>query len=182
MLYFLVTFIALTAIKQCNFLFSLQAAILHSDDSCPFTYGSHGTIDNAMQEIQTSGEAQLVCNIPLALVANILTSTQANEVAKEHNVPVSRMSVAERRRAVESHVCTRSCNRHVTLFKPVKRNKKHIRQEQKGGTKVREIKKHPKVGKKSWGKKARAVTNHKYYVRENINFPPLPPSKRLMHK
>ena len=70
----------------------------------------------------------------------------------------------------------------MTLFKPVKRNKKHIRQEQKGGTKVREIKKHPKVGKKSWGKKARAVTNHKYYVRENINFPPLPPSKRLMHK
>ena len=41
---------------------------------------------------------------------------------------------------------------------------------------------HPKVGKKSWGKPARAVTNHKYYVRENIKFPPSPPSNRLMHK
>lgn len=47
MLYFLVTFIALTAIKQCNFLFSLQAAILHSDDSCPFTYGHHGYYNTA---------------------------------------------------------------------------------------------------------------------------------------
>ena len=155
---------------------------LKNPDEFSYVYGSHCTIDNAMQEIQTTGEAQLVCNIPLALVANILTSTQANEVAKEHNVPVSRMSVAEKRRAVESHICTRSCNRHVTLFKPVKRSEKSIRQKKNCGTKVREIKNHPKVGKKSWGKKARAVTNHKYYVRENIKFPPLPPSKRLMHK
>ena len=59
---------------------------LKNPDEFSYVYSSHCTIDNAMQEIQISREAQLVCNIPLALVANILTSTQANKVAKEHNV------------------------------------------------------------------------------------------------
>jgi hypothetical protein len=86
-----------------------------------YVYGSHRTFDNAIQEIQTSGEAQLVCNIPLALVANILTSIQANEVAKEHNLHVSRKSLAEKRTSIESHVCTMSCNPCVTMFKPVKK-------------------------------------------------------------
>ena len=78
-----------------------------------------------MQEISTSGEAQLVCNIPLALVANILTSTQANKVAKEHNLhALSRKSLVEKRTAVKSHVCTASCNKCVTMFKPVKKKLK----------------------------------------------------------
>src|SRR5271168_4320887 len=75
-------------------------------------------------------ENQLVCNIPLALVAHILTSTQANEVAKEHNLhALSPKSLVEKQKAVESHVCTISCNRYVTMFKPVKKNQKSIRHQ-----------------------------------------------------
>ena len=95
---------------------------LKNPDEFSYVYSSHSTIDNAMQEIETSGEARLVCNIPLALVAHILTSTQATEVAKEHNLlGLSRKSLEEKRKAVKSHVCTVSCNRHVTTFKPVKK-------------------------------------------------------------
>jgi Helitron helicase-like domain at N-terminus/PIF1-like helicase len=143
-----------------------------------YIYSRHCTIDNALQEIQTGREALLVCNIPLAQIANILTSTQATEVAKEHNlIRLSRKSLADKRAAVESHVCTISCNRCVTIFKPVKKNKKSIL-----CTKRKEKKVNIKVGKKSWGKPARAVTNHKYYVQEKLKFPPSPPSRRLMHK
>jgi len=84
-----------------------------------YVYGGHCSLDKAMQEIKTSGEARLVCNIPLALVANILTSIQANEVAREHNLHVTRKSLAERRMVVETHVCKMSCNRCVTMFKPI---------------------------------------------------------------
>ena len=154
---------------------------LKNPDEFSYVYGHHRTLDNAMQEIRTTGEAQLICNIPLALVANILTSIQANEVAKEHNLHVSRKSLAERRTAVESHVCTMSCNRCVTMFKPVKKNQKSIRHQH--STKAKEIKTHPpKVGRKSQGKASRVVRNNKYYVQENVKFPPSPPSKRLMHK
>ena len=68
----------------------------------------------------------------------------------------------------------------MTVFKPVKKNQKSIRHQQ--STKEREIKNYTKVGRKSWKKPVRAVTNHKYYVQENVKFPPSPPSKRLMHK
>ena len=150
-----------------------------------YLYSSHhSTIADAMKEIQTSGEAQLVCSIPLSLVANILTTIQADEVAKKHNLhALSRKSVAEKRKAIESHVCTMSCNKCVTIFRPVKKNLKSIpHQQHQHYTKGKEIKNHAKVGKKSWKKPVRAITNHKYYVRENVKFPPFPPSKRLMHK
>jgi len=155
---------------------------LKNPDEFNYVYGRHCTLDNAMQEIRTSGEAQLVCNIPLALVANILTSIQANEVAKEHNLHVSRKSLTERRTAVESHVCTMSCNRCVTMFKPVNKNQKSIRRQHGNKNEVKEKKKPPKVGRKSQGKTSRISRNHKYYIKENIKFPPSPPSKRLMHK
>ena len=156
---------------------------LKNPDEFSYVYGGHRTFDNAMQEIRTSGEVQLVCNIPLALFANILTSAQANQVAKEHNLhALSRKSLAEKRIAVESHVCTTSCNRCVTTFKPVKKNQKSIQRQHR--TKVKETKTNPKVGRKLQGKTslARVARNHKYFVRENVKFPPLPPSKRLMHK
>ena len=82
--------------------------------------------------------------------------------------------------AVESHVCTKSCNLCVTMFKPVNKNKKSIQREH--SIKVKEIKTHPKVGRKLEGKASRVARNYKYYVKENVNFPPSPPSKHLMHK
>ena len=98
---------------------------LKNPDEFSYVYGGHCSFDSAMQEMQMSGEVLLICNIPLALVANILTSTQANEVAKEHNLhALSRKSLAEKRTAVESHVCTKSCNQCVTVFKPVKKIKR----------------------------------------------------------
>ena len=152
---------------------------LKSPHEFSYIYGGHYTVDNAQQILRMSGEALLVCNIPLALIAPTLTLNQANEVAKEHNLlGLSRKSLAEKRTAVESHVC-KSCNRCVTVFKPVKKRKKN----NNSITKVKNIKNHLKVGKKrSWGKSARAVTNHKYYIQEKVKFPPSPPSKRLMHK
>ena len=145
-----------------------------------YVYGGHCTLDKALQEIKASREAQLVCNMPLALLANILTAIQTREVAKEHNLHVSRKSLAERRTAIETHVCTMSCNRCVTMFKPVKKNQKSIRHQ--SNTILKEIKSHPKVGKKSQAKTSRVGRNYKYYIQENIKFPPSPPSKRLMHK
>ena len=123
-----------------------------------------------------------MCNIPLGLVANILTSAQANKTAKEHNLySLSRRSLEEKIMAVKAHVCTVICNICVTVFKPVKKkNQKIIRHQH--NTKAKEIKNCPKVGRKSWGKPARAVTNRKYYIQENVKFPPSPPSKCLMHK
>ena len=154
---------------------------LKNPEEFSYVYCGHSTFDDAMQEIQTRGEALLVCNIPLAFIANILTSAQANEVAKKHNIhSLSRRSLVEKRTAVKSHLCTITCKKCVTVFKPVKKNQKSIRRQQ--STKEREIKNHTKVGKKSWKKPVRAVTNHKYYVQENVKFPPSPPSKRLMHK
>ena len=150
---------------------------LKNPDQFNYVYRSHQAFDNAMHEIQTCGEALLVCNIPLALVANILTSIQANEVVKEHNLRVSQKALAEKRKAIETHVCTISCNRHVTIFKPVKKNQKSIRCQHSNKLEVKEIKNCPRVGKKSWGKPARAIMNHKYYVQENVKFPPSPPSR-----
>ena len=154
---------------------------LKNPDEFNYIYGGHRSLNNAMQEMQTSGEAMLVCNIPLALVANILTSTQADKVAKEHKLyALSRKSLAEKRAAVETHICTKSCNQCVTMFKPVKKNQKSVLRQH--STKGKEVKTHPKVGRKSMGKLSRVTRNHKYYVRENAKFPPSPPSKRLMHK
>ena len=155
---------------------------LKNPDQFNYVYGSHQKIDKAMQEIQTSGEPLLVCSIPLALVANILTSIQANEVVKEHNLCVSKKALAEKRKVIETHVCTISCSQHVTVFKPVKKNQKSIRRQCSDKIKVKEIKTHPKVGRKSQGKISRVARNYKYYIRENIKFPPSPPSRRLMHK
>ena len=102
---------------------------LKNPDEFSYLYGHHCTLDAAIEKIRTSGEPQLVCNIPLALVAKILTSTQANELAREHNLHLTRKSLAEKRMTVESHVCTISCNRCVTVFKPVKKNKKSVKHQ-----------------------------------------------------
>ena len=90
-----------------------------------YVYGVHCTLYKAIKEIQTSGEARLVCNIPLALVVKTLTLSQADEVAKEHNIHgLSRKSLPEKQMAVESHACTNICNGCVTMFKPVKKKPK----------------------------------------------------------
>ena len=163
-----------------NYILSTEVQ-LKNPEEFNYVYSRHCTLENAMQEIKTSGDAHLVCNIPLALVAKKITSTQANEVAKIHNIPaLSRKSLVEKQKAVEFHVCSKICNECVTMFKPVKKNQKSIQHQH--STKLKELKIQPKVGRKSWGKPARAVTNHKYYVQENLKFPPSPPSKRLMHK
>jgi hypothetical protein len=70
---------------------------LKNPDEFSYIYGRHCSLDNSMREMQTYGEALLVCNLPLALIANILTSAQANEVAKEHKLhALSRKSLAEK--------------------------------------------------------------------------------------
>ena len=105
---------------------------LKNPEEFSYVYCGHSTFDDTMQEIQTRGEALLVCNIPLAFIANILTSAQANEVAKKHNIhSLSRRSLVEKRTAVKSHLCTITCKKCVTVFKPVKKNQKSRQQRPK---------------------------------------------------
>ena len=69
MLYFLVAFIALTAIKQWNPFFGPQAAFHHSDDSCPSTYAHHSYHNAATCAMYNS-----FLNIDLTLDHNLMGS------------------------------------------------------------------------------------------------------------
>ena len=51
-----------------------------------YLYNGHGSYNKMMQKIQACDENHIMCNIPLSLIASILTTSQANEVAKEHNL------------------------------------------------------------------------------------------------
>ena len=107
------------------YVLSMEVELKNPKEFC-YVYGRHRALDDVMQEIKTSGETLLVCNIPLGLVANILTSAQANKTAKEHNLySLSCRSLEEKRMAVKAHVCTVICNRCVTVFKPVKKKSKN---------------------------------------------------------
>jgi len=146
-----------------------------------YVYDGHGSIGKMVQKIQACGERHILCNIPLGSIVSILTTTQANEVAKEHNLhALSRKSLAEKRAAIKSHICTKSCNESVTLFKAV--NKSQKTQQRQSKKNVKKLVTQPKVGRKAWGKPKRAVASHKYYIKNNTQFPPSPPSNRLMHK
>ena len=90
-----------------------------------YLYNGHGSFNKVMQKIQTCGENHIICNIPLGSIANILTMTQANEVAKEHNLHIlSRKPLAEKQAAIKSHVCTKVCNERITIFKAVDKTKR----------------------------------------------------------
>ena len=90
-----------------------------------YLYNGHGSFDKVMQKIQACGENHIICNIPLGSIASILTTTQANEVAKEHNLHMlSRKPLAEKQAAIKSHICTKICNERVTIFKTVNKNQK----------------------------------------------------------
>jgi len=122
----------------------------------------------------------IMYTMAMVLLGRWCKTTQANEVAKEHNLhALSHKSLAEKRAAIKSHICTKSCNECVTLFKAVKKSQKTRQRQTKEKMKVVS---QPKVGRKPRGKPKQAVTNHKYYVKNNVQFPPSPPSNRLMHK
>lgn len=90
-----------------------------------YLYYGHSSFNKAMQKIQACGEKHIRCNIPLHSVASILTTTQANEVAKEHNLhSLSCKPLAEKQAAIKSHICTKICYERVTIFKAVDKNKK----------------------------------------------------------
>ena len=147
-----------------------------------YLYNGHGSFNKVMRKIQTCGENHIICNIPLGSIANILTMTQANEVAKEHNLHIlSRKPLAEKQAAIKSHICTKVCNERITIFKAVDKNQKAQKHQSKEKVK-NVIISQPKVGRKSWAKPKRAIANHKYHIKNNVQFPPSPPSSRLMHK
>ena len=146
-----------------------------------YVYDGHGFFKNMVQKIQACGENHIICNIPLGSIVSILTTTQAKEVAKEHCLhSLSRKSLAEKRAVIKSHICTKSCNKGVTIFKAVEKNQK-TRPHQSKET-VKKVVSQPKVGRKYWKKPKQAVANHKYYIKNDVQFPPSPPSNRLMHK
>ena len=146
-----------------------------------YMYNGHGSCDRMMQRIQACGGNHIMCNIPLSSIAGILTTTQANEVAKEHNLlMLSRKPLAEKQAAIKSHICTKICTERVTIFKAVDKNRK-VQQLQSKET-VKKVVSEPKVGRKYWAKSKQIISNHKYYIKNNVRFPPSPPSNRLMHK
>jgi len=154
---------------------------LQNPEDFNYIYDGHCIFDKAMQKIQVSGESYILCNIPLFIIAEVLTTGQANEIAKEHNLhALSRKSLADKRAVIKSHICTKTCAQCLTLFWAVRKNKKNI--QRKSNTKANQKIAHPIVGKISSLKSSRIVRNHKYYIKDNIKFPPSPLSKRLMHK
>ena len=146
-----------------------------------YLYDSHGSFNKVMQKIQARREKHIICNIPLSSIASILTTTQANEVAKEHNLhALSRKPLAEKQAAIKSHICSKICNKRVTIYKAVNKKAQPCQSKEKVKKVVSLLK--PKVARKRWAKPKRAVANHKYYIKNNDQFPPSPPSNRLMHK
>jgi len=146
-----------------------------------YVYDGHGSFNKVVQKFQACGENYIICNIPLSSIVSILTMTQTNEVAKEHNLhALSRKSLAEKRTAIKSHICTKVCNERVTLFKAVEKSQKARQRQNK--EKVKKVVSQPKVGRKYWTKSKQAIANHKYYIKNNAQFPPSPPSNCLMHK
>jgi len=155
--------------------------LIKNPENYSYIFDGHGSFEKAMQKIKASGEKYILCNVPLSIITDNLTTGQANEVAKEHNLhALSRKSLAEKQLAVKSHICTKFCMQSFTLFKAVNKNLKSVRQQ--NNTKEKKSSTHPTVGKKSLLESSRIERNHKYYTKRKVNFPPSPPSQRLMHK
>lgn len=116
-----------------------------------YLYNGHGSFNKVVQKIQACKENYIICNIPLCSIASILTTAQANEVAKEHNLQkLSQKPLAEKQASIKSHICMKNCNKLVTLFKAVDKHQKA--QQQQSKEKVNITVSQPKVGKKSWAK------------------------------
>ena len=162
------------------FIISTEHQIKHPENYS-YIFDGHFGFDKAMQKINASREKYFLCNVPLSVIADNLTTGQANEVAKEHNLhALSRKSLAEKQLAIKSYLCTKFCMQSFTLFKAVNKNLKSVRQQ--NNAKEKKLNTHPKVGKKSSLKSSRIEQNHKHYTRKNMKFPPSPPSQHLMHK
>ena len=108
------------------FIISIEHQI-KNPENYSYIFDGHGSFDKAMQKIKASGEKYILCNVPLSVIADNLTTGQANEVAKEHNLhALSRKSLAEKQLAVKSHLCTKFCMQSFTLFKAVNKNLKSV--------------------------------------------------------
>ena len=96
---------------------SLKPYLISTDDLIQnpeqynYVYNGHCVFNKALQIVQTTGDKHVICNIPISYVAGILTTSQANDIAKEHNIPaLSRKSLAEKRKSIKSHICTKNCS------------------------------------------------------------------------
>ena len=136
-----------------------------------YLYDGHGSSNKVSQKIQEYTENHIICNIPLSFIATILTTTQTNEIAKEHNLHfLARKPLAEKQTVIKSHICSKICKEKLTLFKAVQINQK------------KKVISQSKLGRKYWTKSKQTVVNHRYYIKNNVQFPPSPPSNRLMQK
>ena len=154
---------------------------VHNPEDFNYLYDGHGTFNKMIPKIQACGKKHIICNIPLGSICNMLTTAQANEVAKEHNIhALSRKPLAEKQAAINSHICTKICKDRITIFKAVDKNQK--KKQHKSQQNLEKVVSQPKVGKKMPVKPKRTARNHKYYIKNDDQFPPSPPSNRLMHK
>ena len=154
---------------------------IQNPEEYKYIYNGHFTFDKALQIVQMTGDKHIICNIPVGHIAGILTTDQANQVAKDHNLQaLSRKSLAEKQKAIKSHICTKSCSQCVTIFKAVNINKRDLKKQSDNKKKNRtKTKSQPK---RYWEKPKWTKVNHKYYTKNNARFPPSPPSNHLMHK
>ena len=67
------------------FIISIEHQI-KNPENYSYIFDGHSSFDKAMQKIKASGEKYILCNVPLSVIADNLTTGQANEVAKEHNL------------------------------------------------------------------------------------------------
>ena len=71
--------------------------LIQNPEQYNYVYNGHYVFSKALQIVQTTGDKHVICNIPIGHVAGILTTSQANDIAKEHNIPaLSHKSLAEK--------------------------------------------------------------------------------------
>ena len=171
--------------SACTNYESLKLYLISTDDPIQnpeqynYIYNGHCVFNKALQIVQMTGDKHVICNIPISHVASILTTSQANDIAKEHNIPaLSHKSLAKKQKSIKSHICTKNYSSCVTIFKVISKNKKHLKAQ---SVKKEKIKKKSQP-KKYWVKPKQDKRNHKYYTKKNNRFLPSLPSNQLMHK
>jgi hypothetical protein len=85
-------FVGSGALARTNYQF-LKPYLISTDDLIQnpeqynYVYNGHYVFNKPLQIVQMTGDKHVICNIPISHIAGILTTSQTNDIAKEHNIP-----------------------------------------------------------------------------------------------
>jgi hypothetical protein len=177
----------LSEIKNYITPYSLE---LQNVTSVNYKYIGQFVLQAAQAELRKNPEL-LICYMPLELLKGKISLVQAKSIAKMHNVTIlSKSPVAEVLEVLTAHMCSSRCSQFYTLFAPEKpaltsseRQAKWYKGLSKADKKRIIKKKYIKFLKGPTYKIKRSKENKSTYQASKItNFPPKPPSKKLIHK